>query len=93
MQVVSGPVHQPVIRFEAPPAGRVKKEMDGFVRRFNRWGPDGASPLPALTRAGTANIYFESVYSFEDGNGRIGRALSEKILAQVLGAPSLFPPP
>lgn len=89
MQVVSGPIHQPVIHFEAPPAERVKKEMDGFVRRFNRWGPDGASPLPALTRAGAAHLYFESVHPFEDGNGRIGRALSEKVLAQALGAPSL----
>lgn len=89
MRVVSGPIHDPVVHFEAPPAGRVKKEMDGFVRRFNRWSPGGASPLPALTRAGTAHLYFESIHPFEDGNGRIGRALSEKTLAQALGAPSL----
>jgi Fic family protein len=46
--------------------------------------------LPALTRAGVAHLYFESIHPFEDGNGRIGRALSEKSLAQSLGQPTLI---
>jgi Fic family protein len=46
--------------------------------------------LPALTRAGVTHLYFESVHPFEDGNGRIGRALAEKSLAQSLGQPSLI---
>jgi Fic family protein len=46
--------------------------------------------LPALTRAGATHLYFESIHPFEDGNGRIGRALAEKSLAQSLGQPSLI---
>jgi Fic family protein len=46
-------------------------------------------PLPALTRAGIAHLYFESIHPFEDGNGRIGRAIAEKALAQGAGQPSL----
>jgi len=48
------------------------------------------APLPALTRAGLAHLYFVCIHPFEDGNGRIGRALAEKSLAQNLGHPSLI---
>ena len=46
--------------------------------------------MPALTRAGLAHLYFVTIHPFEDGNGRIGRALAEKSLAQNLGHPSLI---
>ena len=88
--VVSGSLHRRRIHFEAPPPERVKREMDGFIRWFNRSAPGAGSPLPALTRAGTAHLYFESIHPFEDGNGRIGRAVSEKALAQSLGEPTLI---
>lgn len=90
MQIVSGPIGRPRIHFEAPPSATVFKEMDGFVSWFNRSAPDGAQPLSALTRAGMAHLYFESIHPFEDGNGRIGRALSEKALAQNLDQPTLI---
>jgi Fic family protein len=90
MQVVSGPVHEPVIHFEAPPSKQVKREMNAFVRWFNASAPGGAKPLPALTRAGIAHLYFVSIHPFEDGNGRIGRAIAEKALAQCLGQPTLI---
>ncbi|MCY3624931.1 MAG: Fic family protein [Candidatus Dadabacteria bacterium] len=90
VEVVSGPLHRRRIHFEAPPQQRVKREMDGFVRWFNRSAPGAATPLPALTRAGTAHLYFECIHPFEDGNGRIGRAVSEKALAQSLGHPTLI---
>jgi Fic family protein len=45
---------------------------------------------PALLRAGIAHLYFVSIYPFEDGNGRIGRAIAEKALAQCLGQPTLI---
>jgi Fic family protein len=90
MQVVSGRLHDPEVYFEAPPSSRMKQEMDEFVRWFNRTAPGGKYPLPALTRAGVAHLYFESIHPFEDGNGRIGRALAEKSLAQNLGQPSLI---
>jgi Fic family protein len=90
MQVVSGAMGSPKIHFEAPPSSRVPSEMERFIDWFNRSAPAGAQPLPALTRAGVAHLYFESIHPFEDGNGRIGRALAEKSLAQSLGQPSLI---
>ena len=89
MQIISGPVHEPVIHFEAPPSSRVPSEMDAFVAWFNRSAPGGESPLPALTRAGLAHLWFVSIHPFEDGNGRIARALAEKALAQAAGHPTL----
>jgi Fic family protein len=62
--------------------------MARFVEWFNRTAPQGLE-LPPLTRAGTAHLYFVSIHPFEDGNGRIGRAIAEKALAQRLGQPTL----
>ncbi len=87
--VVSGPLHRRRIHFEAPPPERVKREMEGFIRWFNRTAPGAPVSLPALTRSGMAHLYFECIHPFEDGNGRIGRAVSEKALAQSLGEPTL----
>ncbi|HLK17379.1 MAG TPA: Fic family protein [Bryobacteraceae bacterium] len=89
MQVVSGAVYAPKVHFEAPPSSSVPHEMSRFMKWFNSTSPRGAESLPALTRAGIAHIYFESIHPFEDGNGRIGRAISEKALAQSLGHPTL----
>lgn len=89
MQIVSGAVHEPKVHFEAPPSADVPRQMKRFVKWFNRTAPDGASPLPALTRAGIAHLYFECIHPFEDGNGRVGRAIAEKALAQGLAHPPL----
>jgi Fic family protein len=89
MQVISGRFDRPEIHFEAPPSARVKPEMAALIAWFNRTSPNGSDSLPNLTRAGIAHLYFESIHPFEDGNGRIGRALSVKALAQSLGQPSL----
>lgn len=90
MQVVSGRAGAPRIHFEAPPSTRVPAEMTRFIEWYNRTAPSGSQPLPALTRAGVSHLYFECIHPFEDGNGRIGRALAEKALAQSLGQPSLI---
>jgi Fic family protein len=90
MQVISGPVGSPKIHLEAPPAGKVPAEMDRFIEWFNSTAPGAVEPLAALARAGTAHLYFECIHPFEDGNGRIGRALTEKSLAQSLRRPSLI---
>ena len=90
MQIVSGRLDRPTIHFEAPPSNAVPGEMAGFVGWFNRTAPGEAEPLPTLTRAGLGHLYFESIHPFEDGNGRLGRALAEKSLAQNIGQPSLI---
>ncbi len=89
MRVVSGRIDAPTVHFEAPPSDRVQAEMQAFVAWFNETAPGGSRPLPTLLRAGLAHLYFESIHPFEDGNGRVGRALSEKALAQGVGQPSL----
>jgi Fic family protein len=89
MQVVSGRTDRPKMHFEAPPSSAVTAEMARFCRWFNDTSPAGATPLPSLVRAGLAHLYFESIHPFEDGNGRIGRAIAEKALAQGTGQPSL----
>jgi Fic family protein len=90
MQVVSSRVDKRKVHFEAPPSSKMAEEMDAFVAWFNKTAPNGETPLPALTRAGLAHLYFVSVHPFEDGNGRIARALSEKSFAQNLAQPSLI---
>jgi len=89
MQVVSGPIAEPRVHFEAPPSSHVSSEMKRFISWFKRTPPEGHEPLPALTRAGIAHLYFESLHPFADGNGRMGRAIAEKALAQSLGQPTL----
>lgn len=90
MQIVSGRHDKPTIHYEAPPSRQVPAEMTAYLNWFNRSAPDGQTPTPALTRAGIGHLYFESIHPFEDGNGRLGRALAEKSLAQNLGQPSLI---
>ena len=89
MQVVSGRIDAPTVHFEAPPSTQVRKEMKRFIDWFNVTAPGAKKPLPALTRAGIAHLYFESIHPFEDGNGRIGRAIVEKVVAQSTGKPAM----
>lgn len=88
MQIVSGPLGKQRVHFEAPSSSDVPKEMAGFIYWFNDTAPGGNNSLksPAV-RSAIAHLYFESIHPFEDGNGRIGRALSEKALSQGLGRP------
>ncbi|HJD56257.1 MAG TPA: Fic family protein [Rickettsia endosymbiont of Pyrocoelia pectoralis] len=86
MQVISGKYHDPVVHFEAPPSSIVPQEMDKFVKWYN---DDTDSILP-LTKAAIAHLYFESIHPFEDGNGRIGRAIAIKMLCHNIGQPILI---
>jgi len=90
MQIVSGYEGNYKVHYAAPPATRLKDEMSAFIQWYNDTAPGGCNPLPALTRSGITHIYFEAIHPFDDGNGRIGRALSEKALAQSLGQPALL---
>lgn len=89
MQIVSGALHAPKVHFEAPASEAVPVEMNAFFAWFNDSRPDGPSPVSALARAGVAHLWFESIHPFEDGNGRLGRAIAEKALAQGLDAPAI----
>lgn len=90
MQVVSGPLHAPKVHFEAPPSKSIPAEMKRFVQWFARTAPGGKTPLPILTRAGIAHLYFVCVHPFEDGNGRVGRAVAEKVISEGLGQATLI---
>ena len=78
MQIVSGPIGRERVHFEAPPRDRLDEEMKVFLAWFNKTpkGSDG------LLRAGLAHAWFEVVHPYEDGNGRVGRALLDRALAQ-----------
>ena len=86
VQVVSGAVGRRRVHYEAPPARAVPGEMEGFVQWYRRGA--AAPALPPLTRAGLAHLHFAHIHPFEDGNGRIARALAQKALAESLGFPN-----
>lgn len=86
MQIVSNRYDQSHVFFEAPPSALLEREMEQFIRYFNTRG--NAATL--LGKAALIHLYFESIHPFEDGNGRLGRALIEKFLSQSLGHPTLF---
>ena len=84
MQVVSGPTGKERVHFEAPSAGRLHSEVDAFLEWF-RW--PGEEPV---IRAGIAHFWFVTIHPFEDGNGRIARAIAEMALAQADGFPERY---
>lgn len=85
MEVISGSLHKPIVHFEAPPSQRMHDEMEKFITWFKE-----SETMPFLARASIAHLYFVCIHPFEDGNGRIARALAEKSLAIGLGYPSLI---
>jgi Fic family protein len=88
MQVISGAMGKEVVHFEAPPSSRVAAEMKKFIQWFNDTAPGAKKEIKeAPVRSAIAHLYFESIHPFEDGNGRIGRAVAEKALSQTLGRP------
>ncbi len=91
MQVVSGRLDKPTVHFEAPPSANVPQEMKKFIQWFNDTAPNGKNPIKhAPIRSAIAHLYFETIHPFEDGNGRIGRAIADKALSQSAGYPLLL---
>jgi Fic family protein len=85
MQVVSGPIGRQRVHFEAPPADR----LEAGTRRFLDWL--NAPPRePALLRAGIGHLWFVTLHPFDDGNGRIARAIGDLLLARADGSPQRF---
>lgn len=85
MQVVSGPIGREVIYYQAPPATRIEAEMQAFLAWFNV-----PPAIDGLLHAAIAHLWFVTVHPFEDGNGRIARALADMSLARSENSPQRF---
>ncbi|RLD57015.1 MAG: DUF4172 domain-containing protein [Bacteroidetes bacterium] len=91
MQIISGASGKEKIHFEAPPSTSVPNEMNNFIKWFNDTSPSSSAEMKKpVVRAAITHLYFESIHPFEDGNGRIGRAISEKALSQSVNRPILL---
>lgn len=77
MQVISGPSYHPRVHFEAPDAARLDQEMKAFLSWFNE-----SSALDPVLKAGIAHLRFVTIHPFQDGNGRIARAIADMALAR-----------
>jgi Fic family protein len=87
MQIVSGALGREVVHYEAPPSARVIAEMSRFLAWFENTRPTGgAVAVNGIARAALVHLWFESIHPFEDGNGRLGRALADMALAQDMHA-------
>lgn len=79
MQVVSGRIDRPTVHFEAPPGGQLEYELEQFLHWFNQ----PPKSLDGLLRAGVAHLWLVTLHPFEDGNGRVARAVTDRALAQA----------
>lgn len=85
MQVVSGPIGREHVHFEAPDAERVDEEMRAFLDWF-----EGDVAIDPVIKAGVAHLWFVTIHPFEDGNGRIARAVADLALTRSEGTPQRF---
>lgn len=85
MQVVSGPIGRHKVHYEAPAAARIDSEMRSFLKWL-----DGNEQEDPLLKAAIAHLWFVTIHPFEDGNGRIGRAIAEMCLARSDGSAQRF---
>ena len=86
MQIVSGPHGREKVHYEAPAASQVPDEMAKLIEWYNQTSPfSGDNTIPGIARAGIAHLWFEVIHPFDDGNGRVGRAVADHALSQSLG--------
>jgi Fic family protein len=85
IEVISGSLGNPKVHFEGPEASRLENEMTRFLDWFN-----GNTPIDPVLKAAIAHLWFVTIHPFEDGNGRIARALADMQLARGEGSPRRF---
>jgi Fic family protein len=85
MHVISGPIGRERVHFEAPDAGRLDAEMAGFLKWFEK-----ETPLDPVVKAALAHLWFVTIHPFEDGSGRIARAIADLALARSERSPQRF---
>ena len=85
MEVVSGPIGNEKVHYQAPPADRLDREMNTFLKWFEK--PSEMDPLLAT---GLAHFWFVTIHPFDDGNGRIARAIADMSLARAEQSPQRF---
>lgn len=91
MQVVSGGIGRERVHFQAPPAQELPAGMNRFLQWVNENGPDQNNTHdPALIRAGIGHLWFVTLHPFDDGNGRIARAIGDMLLSRTDGSPQRF---
>jgi Fic family protein len=86
MQIVSGPVGQDQVHYEAPAASLLEKEMTAFLE----WANDASDKTDAVLEAALAHLWFVTIHPFDDGNGRIARAIADWALARSENSPQRF---
>jgi Fic family protein len=85
MQVVSGPIGREKVHYEAPKAKSLSNEMQAFIDWFN-----GTQDIDPVLKAAIAHLWFVTIHPFEDGNGRIARAIADMALARSENSPQRF---
>jgi Fic family protein len=86
MDVVSGPMGREKVHYSAPPAEMLSSAMSAFLNWFNNAQPKvGTEPMDGMERAALSHLWFETLHPFDDGNGRMGRAILQLALGQEIG--------
>jgi len=88
MEIVSGAIGHSKVHYAAPPADGLSDQVNAFLTWFNQTQPQvGSQPMDGLVRAAVSHLWFETLHPFDDGNGRIGRAILQLALGQDMGQP------
>lgn len=90
MVIISGAYGREKVHYQAPPSEIVPNEMQSFINWYNNYKVESIDIKNALIKTSIAHLYFESIHPFEDGNGRIGRAIAEKCLAESFNRPLIM---